>query len=70
MYVSYSPEEFDGLLNVTISDVMDIIHPERKNVVKELPSGNITSNSTYSHNSNNTNSKSSDSEEKKHNSDL
>ena len=30
MYVSYSPDEYDGLLNVTISDVMNIVHPERK----------------------------------------
>ena len=29
-------------MNVTISDVMDIIHPERKKVVNELPGKNNT----------------------------
>ena len=60
MYVSYSPEEFDNLLNVTISDIMEIVHPERKKVVNELPSGNNTdtaSNSTYTDNNNNTSNK-------------
>lgn len=42
MYVSYAPEEFDGMLNVTISDVMDIVHPERKKVVNELTGNNST----------------------------
>jgi len=30
------------MLNVTISDVMDIIHPERKKDRKELPESNNT----------------------------
>ncbi len=42
LYVSYSPDEFDGLLNVTISDVMDIVQPERKKASNELPAGNST----------------------------
>lgn len=74
MYVSYAPEEFDNLLNVTISDVMDIVHPERKKVVNELPSGNnndTSSNSNYTDNNNNTsNQENNNNSEQKNKSDL
>lgn len=48
MYVSYKPDEFEGLLNVTISDVIEIIHPERKaqRLLLELTTNSTGSNQT------------------------
>lgn len=42
-------------MNVTISDVMDIIHPERKKVVNELPTANSTNSTVAESNATDTN---------------